>query len=180
MLYKELAELEDCEQCPLFKEEICPGGMTVSPGGTPIEPPCCGFEDDTDLDVWVADYFDRRRRQEAYYDELHKKEQEKKRKNDLRNRRQRFLKLYCYSESQDVKRLKKQIKAVENAISFAESMAFAFNTANEMFGYEERQKTSPKAFEQLNELKEKLKEAEEKLKAKREEGRNTENYKAIC
>lgn len=179
MLFKELAELDDCEQCPLYKEEICPGGMTSSPGGIPIEPPCCGFDDDTDLDAWVSDYFERQRRHEAYLDEQYKKQQEKKRKADLKKRRQQFLKFYCYSEAYDVKKLKKQIKAIENAISFAESMAFAFNMANEMFQYEERTQVNPKANEQLEKLKEQLKEAEEKLKTKREEGRNTEKYKAI-
>lgn len=51
-----VSEITDCENCPLLKEEICPGGMTSSSDGTPVEPPCCGFNDDTDLDQLIDDY----------------------------------------------------------------------------------------------------------------------------
>lgn len=178
MLYKELAELEDCEQCPLYKEEICRGGMSVGPNG-PIEPPCCGFDDDTDLDAWVAEYYDRQRRHEEYLDAKYKAEQEKKRKNDIKKRRRNYLKMYCHSEAYDVKHLEKQIRAIESAKSFAESMAFAFNMTNEMFQYEERVQVNPKANEALEKLKVQLEEAKKKLKAKQDEGRKTEAYKAI-
>lgn len=58
MLWKDFKETEDCESCPLLDTEICPGGWRCY-GGEPIEPPCCSFNDDTDLDKWVEDYFER-------------------------------------------------------------------------------------------------------------------------
>lgn len=58
MLYKDLGD--DCDNCPLKQHDICSGGWQCY-GGEPIELPCCSFNDDTDLDKWVDDYFERQR-----------------------------------------------------------------------------------------------------------------------
>lgn len=54
MLWKDFKEKEDCYGCPLLEHEMCTGGYQCY-GGEPIEPPCCNFDDDTDLDKWVDD-----------------------------------------------------------------------------------------------------------------------------
>ena len=41
-------DINSCEECPLYKSE-CPGGWTSDPGGTPIEPPCCNWNDDDEI-----------------------------------------------------------------------------------------------------------------------------------
>ena len=179
MLWSEIANLEDCEQCPLLKEEICNSGFTSSPSGTPVEPPCCCFDDDTDLDTWILDYYERQRRFEEYCDRQYRNEQEKRRKADVAKRKREFLKRYCVCELTEVNRIKKHIKSLEKSISFAESLVFAFNVTNEMFRYNERKQVDSKAYEQLNKLKEELKSAEENLKAKQKEGRKTDKYKEI-
>jgi len=48
MLYK---DLEDCDDCPLYKN-LCPGGWISNPSGSsnPIEPPCINWNDEDDLD----------------------------------------------------------------------------------------------------------------------------------
>lgn len=72
------SEIEYCENCPLLKEEIYPGGMTSSQSGTPIDPPCCSFDDDTDLDQWIEDYYDGQMRYEEYIYKKREEEQKKK------------------------------------------------------------------------------------------------------
>lgn len=173
------SEIEDCENCPLLKEEICPGGMTSSPSGTPIEPPCCSFDDDTDLDQWIEDYYDSQRRYEAYLDRKYEEEQKKKHKADVARRKRNYLKIYCTSERIEVKRARKLLSAHQAAVSLAESMAFAFNATNEIFGYSERAIVNTNADEELKRLQNALSEAENRLKEKQKEGRKTEGYLVI-
>jgi len=176
MLYK---EIDDCEQCPLLKEEICPGGWTASPSGSPIEPPCCSFDDDTDLEQWVEDYYENQRRYEEYLDRKWEEEQEKKRKAEVAKKKRNYLKIYCTSERVDVKRAKKRLQSHKAAVSLGESIAFAFNTTNEMFGYSERLNKNQKVDDELKRLEDELANAEKKLKEKQKEGRKTEKYKSI-
>lgn len=173
------SEIEDCENCPLLAEEICSGGMTSSPSGTPIEPPCCSFDDDTDLDQWISDYYDSQRRHEEYLDRKWKEEQEKKRKAEKAKKRRDYLKWYCFDEKMEVKKARKRLAAHQAAVHFAESMAFAFNMTNEMFGYSERLKKNQKSDDKLKKLQDALDDAEKKLKEKQKEGRKTEKYKSI-
>ena len=77
MLWKDFAQEECCDSCPLLENEICPGGF-VCYGGQPIEPPCCCFDDNTDLDDWVNDYFEQKKRREELEESRLKKEQKKK------------------------------------------------------------------------------------------------------
>lgn len=174
------SEIEDCENCPLLKEEICPGGMTSSPSGTPIEPPCCSFDDDTDLDQWIDDYYDGQRRYEEYLDRKYEEEQKKKHKADVAKRKRNYLKWYCFDEKLEVKRARKRLEAHQAAVSLAESMAFAFNTTNEIFGYSERASVNTNADEELKRLQNALSESESRLKEKQKEGRKTEGYLAIA
>lgn len=39
-------DIESCDTCPLYGKD-CPGGWTSGAGGTPIEPPCTSWENDT-------------------------------------------------------------------------------------------------------------------------------------
>lgn len=41
-------DINGCENCPLCGND-CPGGYTSGPGGTPIEPPCCSWSEDTEV-----------------------------------------------------------------------------------------------------------------------------------
>lgn len=42
-------DIEDCDECPLFKE-VCPGGVTGHPNG-PHYPPCCDADPNEDVDA---------------------------------------------------------------------------------------------------------------------------------
>lgn len=48
-------DINECEDCPL-KDNDCPGGYTSGPTGKPIEPPCCSWNDDTDVSEGMYDY----------------------------------------------------------------------------------------------------------------------------
>lgn len=177
MIYKDLKE--DCEECPIYKEMICPGGWKAGYGGVPIEPPCCSFEEDTDLDEWVNSYYSQMRLEEEERDALLAKRKEKERRNKIKNDKRNYLKSHCYVEYFEVKRLKKAIKSLEKAIDFASSFVSAFNTTNEMFRYNERKSVNPALNEKLETLKNELKIAENKLREKQKECRKTEEYKNI-
>ena len=52
---KKASDITECEECPLFGND-CTGGWTSSPSGTPIEPPCCSWNDDTEVYVGMYEY----------------------------------------------------------------------------------------------------------------------------
>lgn len=174
-----LNDIEDCEECPLLKEEICKGGWTSGYGGIPIEPPCASIDGDKDLNEYIEEYHINESEYEEYLDRKYKEEQERQLKNKIAKERRTYSDLYCYKERHEVKRLKKAIKSAEAAISLAETFASAFNITNEMFGYSERKKVNQEAKDHLDKLKEQLNEAEKALKKKRKECKNTQKYKEI-
>lgn len=158
----------DCELCPLLKEKICPGGGTCY-GGKPIEPPCCSMDEDTDLDQWIADYYDRQRQYEKYLEEKDRKEREKKEKAKKAADTRRAMRTYCYSEIYALKQAKKSLKAQEAAERMAQTLANAFNMTNEMFRYEERFCIKPEISERVIAIRQRVEECEAAYKMKREE-----------
>ena len=168
MKWKEFLEIEDCDLCPIKKAELCGGGSSCY-GGSPIDPPCCWFEDDTDLDEWIKEAYERQRRYEEYQDKLirEKKAKEEKAKKAADTRHK--MRLYCMAEIVEIKTLEKRLKAYEKELSFARSLAFAINHTNEMFKYPERLTEKPEAQKTIDELKNQIEVAKEKYKAKRKE-----------
>lgn len=47
-LIKKASEIEECEDCPLYKKD-CPGGWTSDGTGQPVEPPCTSWNDDDEI-----------------------------------------------------------------------------------------------------------------------------------
>lgn len=174
-----LSEIEDCSECPIKDEGICPGGWTSGVGGQPIEPPCASWDADEEVEDYIQGYYARIQAREEYEDRLWKEQQEKKHKNEIARQKRQYIKLYCISERCEVKRLKKELASYEKAASLADSFATAFNITNKIFGYDERKVVNPQITTKINELKEQLKIAQRKLKEKQKEGRNTEKYKNI-
>lgn len=136
------SELTDCPNgCPVYEEGICPGGYACY-GGDPIEPPCTSFDDDTDLDEWISRYYDRQRRFDEAEDKRIKAEKAKQERNALAQKHRAEAARETRFETREIKSLRKRIAGNEAAARLARSLAFAFNTTNEMFRYEER--VSPK------------------------------------
>lgn len=139
LLWKDFKQLEDCTGCPVKKAEYCSGGF-VCYGGEPIEPPCCSFDDDTDLEQWVQQRELAQLRYEEAEDRRIEKQREKEAKNEQAQKLRREAKYHVWQETQEIKRLRKRISANEAAVRLAQSLSFAVNMTNEMFGYQERVK----------------------------------------
>ena len=172
MTWGEWLEQEDCNtDCPYYQADICKMQGMQCYGGAPIEPPCCSadFPNDKDIDEIVCELLNAMRRYEQYEDELiaarKAKEEKAKRAADTRRR----MRNYCITEIVKIKAIKKQIKSLEKVKSFAESLAFAVNTTNELFKYEERVKPKSQFDIEIERLKTELEAAEQAYKDKRKE-----------
>ncbi len=169
-----LGDIEDCSECPLKDEGFCSGGWTSGTGGTPIEPPCAGWDGEEDVEDYISSVYASIIANEEYEDRLWKEKQEKQRKNEIAKRKRRYINNYCISERLAVESLKKQIKSYENVERFARSLTVAFNAR-----YSERKEVNPAITEELQTLREELEKAEQNLKDKQKECKNTEYYKNI-
>lgn len=158
----------DCYGCPVKRAELCSGGFSCY-GGEPIEPPCCGMDEDTDLDAWVDDAIERERRYQKYLEEKAEKERLKKEKAAKAAETKRAMRYYCTTEISALKRAKKALKSYESLERMASSLAQAFNITNEMFRYEERFTVKPEASENIKRLQEEVARCEDAYKAKRKE-----------
>ena len=174
-----LGDIEDCSECPLKDEGLCPGGWTSGAGGIPIEPPCAGWDGDEDVEDYISSVHASIIAEEEYEDRLWAEKQDRQRKNKIATRKRRYINSYCISERVAVEKLEKQIKSYEGVERFASSLAAAFNITNEMFRYPERKEVNPAITEELQTLREKLEKAKQNLKDKQKECRNTEYYKNI-
>lgn len=170
LLWKDFCDQElECDDCPLKQEDLCPGGWSASPGGTPIEPPCCSFDDDTDLEEWVSDAINLQFKMEEAEDR--RLQQKKKRQDAAKKAAQtkRQLKLYCHKELYDLKYAKNELLKFERGLEFARAFAEAFNVTNEMFRYSERMVEKPENEKELKRLKKAVKEAQKKYDSKKAE-----------
>ena len=161
----------DCSVCP-FHNDVCPGGWKSGPGGSPIEPPCTGwdrYDDNTTLDEIYDDYERSRRAWERQLDEEYRIEQEFKEKQEKAAKTRKAMQSYCISERIDVKILNKRIKDKKKFISMVECYASAFNATNEMFKYEDRVNANPELYKELEQLEAELVAAKEKYALKRKE-----------
>lgn len=174
-----LHEIEDCDECPIKDEGICPGGWTSGAGGIPIEPPCTSWDGNEEVDDYIEGYYASVLAREGWEDRMWEEEQKRKRKNEIAKRKRQYLKNYCITERCEVKQLKKELNSYEEATRFADSLATAFNITNEMFGYSERKEVNPAFKNIIDSLKEKLEIAEQKLREKQKECRRTEKYMNI-
>ncbi len=168
MLWKDIKETEDCENCPLLEHELCTEGFACY-GGEPIEPPCCGFDDNTDLDEWVDGYYERMRAYDAYESKRIEKERKRKERAQKAANTRREMRLYCMSEILALKRAEKALQVQKNAESFASSIAEAINFANAAFQYDERVTVNPPISEEVKRLETERAAAKQKYEAKRKE-----------
>ncbi len=166
MLWKDFDGKEDCSGCPLLDAEICPDGVCCY-GGTPVEPPCCSFDDNTDLDEWVRNYFEQQRiweeREDARIREKKKKKEQAKKAADTR----RAIRLYCWDEIQELRRAQKALDSQKTVERLASSFAEAVNVTNAMFQYAERVAVKPEISKEVRRLEAEVAAAKEKYDAKR-------------
>lgn len=133
----EMREYElGCEFCPLNGDYCTCEGNMVCYGGMPIEPPCCGFEDEDILDEIYDQWRDAEVREERYRAEKEKEAQIKKAKSEERKKKLREYKRRHWKELQEIKTLKSKIKGEQKNIKYIEEMrmyANVINSVNKMF-----------------------------------------------
>ncbi len=167
MLWKDFVANESCDGCPLLENEICPGEFCCY-GGEPVEPPCHTFNDDTDLDKWVQDYYKSLRAEEARQEEKKQRERQRKERAEKAADTRRAVRAYCVAEISEVKRAEKELQTQREAERLATSFAEAFNLANEMSQSDGRVTISGVSAE-IERLEAKVASAKEKYEAKRKE-----------
>lgn len=168
MMWKDFRKQESCDNCPLLESEICPSGWQCY-GGEPIEPPCCSFEDDTDLDEWVIRHLEQQRAREDREDRLVREEAKKKERAKKAADTRRAMRWYCREEINALKQAKKALAAQEAIEHFASSFAEAVNFANEMFRYKERTVVKPEISAEVKRLEAEVDTAHERYVVKRKE-----------
>ncbi len=168
MLWKEFREQEDCSECPLLEAELCSGGFCCY-GGEPIEPPCCSFDDDTDLDKWVENHLIQQLKWEEQEDRRIREEKKKKERAKKASDTRRAMRWYCRDEISDLKRAQNLLRAQKATEHFASSFVQAVNITNEMFRYEERIAVNSEVSTEVKRLEAEVISAKERYDAKRKE-----------
>ena len=134
MLWKDFrAQDLECEDCPLYIEGLCKPGH-AGPNGYLEDPPCCWFEDDTDMEAECGIVVARNNAIEDEIDRKWKADKERKAKNEIAKKRRNESKWHVWSETHDIKALRKQIAGNLAIINFQRSFASAVNFANSCYG----------------------------------------------
>ena len=81
--WRDFSNLDRCDECPIYKAGFCPGNSYSFTGGAPLEPPCCEFDDNVNMDAVAWELYRSRER----YLESKARQEEKE-----RIRRERALK----------------------------------------------------------------------------------------
>lgn len=81
------SEITCCEDCPLHDND-CSGGYISGGNGEPIEPPCCSWDDDTEVYEYM--YSSKERKESTREVEWARKRQEKKEQEE-RNRKEKLF-----------------------------------------------------------------------------------------
>ncbi len=123
-------DIEDCEMCPLL-EDYCKGGMSSSPSGTPIEPPCVGWDDPEEEIGDIVDTIESN--QLAYEEELDRQFEEEKireEKKIIKAQRAKESRIYVRKETRQINSLYKRIENNNRLISFGRAMSMTNSMMN--------------------------------------------------
>lgn len=165
LYWSEIMDKEDCSLCPIYDAGICSGGM-VCYGGSPIEPPCCSFEPDTELYAWIDGYYDMRNYE--FEQEMKAAEAERKRKERAKKAAEtkRALNLYCYHELYVLKNAKKRLQSYISQARMIEGLRTVANIMNNRSG---TYKEDPEITQAIENAKIAVKAAQAAYESKRKE-----------
>ena len=167
MLWKDLPE-DACDLCPLYKAGICNASFNCY-GGEPIEPPCCNFNDNTDLDKYVCDYFEKRKNRLKREEALLKAKKDKSERAKKAAETRKEMQWYCRSELKALKDLQKMYKKYKSMSDYMITYANAVNFANSVQGIGDRVVVEADISRNMAILEEKIKQAQDAYDAKRKE-----------
>lgn len=142
LYWKDFKEEESCDNCPLLKAELCTGNFTCY-GNEPVEPPCCSFEDDTDLNAIVTKHYN-----------YNKQKKNKQFKTALRS--------YCHYELHNLKEVEKKLKIKKEEAKIANSLSYIHKLKGEMQLHEEQVKIYQRLLGEIHELQKQVYEATNK------------------
>lgn len=170
----DVVESGDCSGCPLYNNE-CPGGWKCY-GGEPIEPPCCGWDDDVlamTPDEYYDSYLEDVRLAEESYDRMLKFKSDSIRKRKIEIWKLRYLKTVYNVNSKEVDEIWKTICDLRGGVAFARIM----NNINSSLGMGKFANVNDGLYEKtMDELEEKLNRAKEKRDKAVEDAKKTERY----
>lgn len=87
---KKASEITECEECPLYGND-CIGGPKSTPGGVPIDPPCCSWNDDTEVyEGMYGDYRDLSPQELKWAEEEYEKREAEKKAEKRKAERERL------------------------------------------------------------------------------------------
>lgn len=133
-------DVNDCSECPLL-DELCSGGMTSTPGGQPIEPPCVNWDPEEELEDIVNGIESSQLAYEEEIDRKYKEEQKAEKKKEIRNKRAKESRDYTRPETQKINKLYKRIET-NNGL---QRLARAFSMTNNMMNIKDKQPDKLKA-----------------------------------
>lgn len=141
MLWCEVVEkaerlgVENCEVCPLANTRECAGGM-VCYGGSPIEPPCCSFEDDDDIGAYA--YGQEMYREQCVERDYQEMQAKKKKQESAAKAAQtrREMQIYCSREISKLKTLEKRLRSYESLLRMVRNLSVAVNIADDVYSRE--------------------------------------------
>lgn len=133
-LWRDFSELDRCDACPIYLAGFCPGNDFSFVGGSPLEPPCCEFDDDTDMDAVVLELKQRRARSQAARSQLDAKEAARKERARKAAQTRAEVRDYCHEELDQVKRLRILLSRVRKEYDQQYLRASAIQNAHRMMG----------------------------------------------
>lgn len=177
--FKEIGD--DCELCPLHKQDMCHG--LANHGTGPVYPPCSELDEDTDVDEYLERLLrqrcERLKREQKQREERRAKEQKK----ELQRKRSRYSNAYCRTELERVNEFNKMIKNLEKALSDVEGNISVAECVEKTGGYvaniEELIKYRELVKARIMEADAGRTQAKLKLAEKREECRQSPEYLSI-
>lgn len=128
MLWWEVLELaeqkgcETCDVCPLSSSGDCSRGIKCY-GGSPVEPPCCSFDDDDDVGSYVGM---RTLRNEVLAEEERKERQAKQRKHEAAIKAantRREMRHYCCKEITALKQAEANLQSYTQIARMSEDLS---------------------------------------------------------
>lgn len=168
---------DDCSMCP-FQAKGCSG--LINNGNGPVYPPCSELDPEMDLDVYIEQMEERKRKSRAFLQEQAARRAEEQVKKELHKKRRQYLDRQCYEEIKKVNELKKLKTKLEKAIDSTE-MNLQFMEAMTAVGIpigniEKTKDGISEIKELLNRTIISLEEAKQQLAVKRTEAMKTEGY----
>lgn len=108
---------DDCSLCP-FQAKGCSG--LVNNGNGPVYPPCSELDPEMDLDVYMEQMEEQKRKNRAFLREQAARKIEEQKKKELRRKRRQYSDQQCQKEIKKVNELKKLKTKLEKAIASTE------------------------------------------------------------